>query len=254
MYGTGCAAPDNGQKCRRPSCLHPKICPNLRFDDRPAVALLKKAATQQGVKTLTITSGIRHDLLALQPDYFQTLVERHVGGILKVAPEHLVDTVTCMMRKPGKEGFVRFLEKFRETTKRLGKRQTVVPYLMSGHPGCRLDDMVLLAKELQQLGIRVEQVQEFTPTPGTAATCMYYTGIDPDSGSAVYVARSDRDKILQKSVLLWHLPEEKQRVLKMLRELGRTDLLQQLDAGKTMPERGSYAGRDLRKTKKRTTR
>jgi uncharacterized radical SAM protein YgiQ len=254
MYGTDCAASDGGRKCRRPSCLHPKICPNLRFHDQSAVSLLKKAAAQPGIKTLTVSSGIRHDLLALQPVYFQILVERHVGGLLKVAPEHLVDAVTCMMRKPGKEGFVCFLERFRETSRRLGKRQTVVPYLMSGHPGCSLDDMVLLAKELQQLGLRVEQVQEFTPTPGTAATCMYYTGIDPDSGQAVYVARSDRDKILQKSVLLWHLPEERQRVLKMLRELGRTDLLQLLDAGKAMPERGSYVGRDVRNNRKRTAR
>jgi radical SAM superfamily enzyme YgiQ (UPF0313 family) len=103
---------------------------------------------------------------------------------------------------------------------------------MSGHPGCRLDDMVLLAKELQRLGIRVEQVQEFTPTPGTAATCMYHTGFDPDSGQAVYVAKSDRDKILQKSVLLWHLAEERQRVIKMLRETGRLDLLRVLDTDK----------------------
>jgi radical SAM superfamily enzyme YgiQ (UPF0313 family) len=132
----------------------------------------------------------------------------------------------------------------------LEKRQTVVPYLMSGHPGCRLDDMVSLAKELQRLKIRVEQVQEFTPTPGTAATCMYHTGFDPDSGQAVYVARSDRDKILQKSVLLWHLPEERQRVVKMLRETGREDLLRVLE---TSIQRSSSEPK-RRQGKKRATR
>jgi len=254
MYGTACAAPDGGRNCRRPSCLYPKTCSNLRFDDQSAVSLLKKASAQIGVKNLTVTSGIRHDLLALQPDYFRELVERHVGGLLKVAPEHLVDAVTRLMRKPGKESFVRFLERFRETSRRLGKRQTVVPYLMSGHPGCTLDDMVLLAAELRQLGLRVEQVQEFTPTPGTASTCMYYTGVEPDSGNPVYVARSDRDKIMQKSILLWHLPEERQRVIKMLRELGRTDLLQLLDAGESRPERTGYSGQRIRCGTKRTTR
>jgi uncharacterized radical SAM protein YgiQ len=254
MYGTSCAASDGGRSCRRPSCLYPKICPNLCSDDRAAVCLLKKASAQTGIKTLTVTSGIRHDLLALQPAYFQELIERHVGGLLKVAPEHLVDTVTGLMRKPGKESFVRFLERFREVSRHLGKRQTVVPYLMSGHPGCSLDDMVLLANELRMLGVKVEQVQEFTPTPGTAATCMYYTGIDPDSGKQVYVARSDRDKILQKSVLLWHLPEERQKVVKMMRESGRTDLLQLLDVGGNRQEQKTDSGQKMYNGKKRTTR
>jgi len=250
MYGNRCGAQDGGKSCRRPSCLHPRPCPNLQPDDRAAVGLLRKAASQPGVRTLTVSSGIRYDLLELQPGYFHELVERHVGGLLKIAPEHLVDSVTRLMRKPGKESFARFLGRFREASRRLGKRQTVVPYLMSGHPGCRLDDMVLLAKELQNLGIRVEQVQEFTPTPGTAATCMYHTGLDPDSGQAVYVARSDREKILQKSVLLWHQAEERQRVAKMLRELGREDLLRMLDTGR----QGNTGGPEKRQGKKRTTR
>ncbi len=248
MYGSSCTAPDDGRNCRRPSCLHPKICPNLHSDDLAAVKLLKKAASQPGIKTLTVTSGIRHDLLALQPDYFHELIERHVGGLLKVAPEHLADMVTRLMRKPGKDCFIRFLERFRETSRQLGKRQAAVPYLMSGHPGCRLEDMVLLATELRQLGLKVEQVQEFTPTPGTAATCMYYTGTDPDSGNAVYVARTDRDKIMQKSVLLWHLPEERQRSLKMLREAGREDLIRLLDTGSPGRDTGARPGRNKKRT------
>ncbi len=231
MYGTACNAADGGKNCRRPSCLYPKPCPNLRADDQPAVGMLRKAAGLNGVRTVTITSGIRYDLLEQQPAYFKELVTRHIGGLLKVAPEHLAGQVTALMRKPGKEEFVRFLERFREESRRHGKQQGVVPYLISGHPGCRVDEMVELAQQLQRLKLKVEQAQEFTPTPGTAATCMYYTGLDPDSGQPVYVARTDREKILQKSILLRHLPEERQRSIKLLRELGRNDLLRMLDEG-----------------------
>jgi uncharacterized radical SAM protein YgiQ len=231
MYGTGCGAPDAGSSCRRPSCLYPKPCPHLRADDRAAVALLRKAAGLPGVRTVTVTSGVRHDLLQQQPVYFQELVARHIGGLLKVAPEHLVDQVTSLMRKPGREVFACFLERFRDENLKVGKQQGVIPYLISGHPGCRIDEMVQLVQQLNRLKLKVEQAQEFTPTPGTAATCMYYTGLDPDSGKPVYVARTDREKILQKSILLWHLPEERQRATKLLRELGRNDLLGVLDEG-----------------------
>ncbi len=229
MYGTGCGAPDGGASCRRPSCLHPKPCPNLGVDDRPAVALLRKATSLPGVRMVTISSGIRHDLLDQQPGYFKELVARHIGGLLKVAPEHLADQVTSLMRKPGREAFTCFLERFRDENRKVCKQQGLIPYLISGHPGCRVDEMVQLVLQLNRLKLKVEQAQEFTPTPGTAATCMYYTGLDPDSGKPVYVARTDREKILQKSVLLWHLPEERQRAIKLLRELGRNDLLRLLD-------------------------
>ena len=229
MYGTGCGAPDGGTSCRRPSCLHPKPCPNLGVDDRPAVALLRKATSLPGVHMVTISSGIRHDLLDQQPGYFKELVARHIGGLLKVAPEHLADQVTSLMRKPGREAFACFLERFRDENRKVGKQQGLIPYLISGHPGCRVDEMVQLVLQLNRLKLKVEQAQEFTPTPGTAATCMYYTGLDPDSGKPVYVVRTDREKILQKSVLLWHLSEERQRAIKLLRELGRNDLLRLLD-------------------------
>ena len=258
MYGTGCGAPDGGKGCRRPSCLHPKPCPNLKAADQQAVSLLRKAGHQTGVRTITVSSGIRHDLLEQQPDYFQQLVAQHVGGLLKVAPEHLADQVTSLMRKPGKAVFSRFLERFREASRAIGKQQAVIPYLISGHPGCRVDDMVVLLQELQHLKLKVEQVQEFTPTPGTAATCMYYTGLDPESGKPVHVARTDREKILQKAILLWHLPEERQRAITVLREEGRDDLLQLLNAGaasaghRTAPQqRRQKAGHPH---KKRTTR
>lgn len=230
MYGLACAAQDGGHGCRRPSCLYPAICPNLNCSDGQAVGLLRKVRSMQGVRQVVVSSGIRYDLLERQPDYFRELVAHHVGGLLKVAPEHLVREVTVMMRKPDSAVFERFLARFRDESNRSGKRQAVVPYLMAGHPGCTVASMVELASALHRLRLQVEQVQEFTPTPGTAASCMYYTGIDPASGRAVYIARSDRERRLQKGVLLWHLPEEQARVRKGLQERGHTDLLRRLEA------------------------
>ncbi len=232
MYGTGCGASDGGKSCRRTSCLYPDICKNLDRDDRKLTNLLNNASRSPGVRNISISSGIRYDLLEFQQDYSNLLISKHTGGLLKVAPEHLVDSVVALMRKPGKAAFLRFIKHFREKSRQLGLRQSVIPYLMSGHPGCTLEEMALLAIELRRLGLRVEQVQEFTPTPGTASTCMYYTGIDPYTGKPVYVARTDREKILQKSLLLLHLPEERQRVFKSLNEQGRSDLLKLLDAVK----------------------
>jgi radical SAM superfamily enzyme YgiQ (UPF0313 family) len=152
------------------------------------------------------------------------LIAHHVGGLLKVAPEHLVERVTILMRKPGRAVFERFLSRFREESRRLGKPQRIVPYLISGHPGCTLADMLELALALQRLGLRVEQVQDFTPTPGTCAACMYYSGIDPETGEKLYVATSDREKGLQKALLLSHLPGERKKVLEALALLGREEL------------------------------
>ncbi len=254
MSGTGCAAPDKGKNCRRVSCLYPVPCPNLKADDRYAVKLLKVALAEPAVRSLTVSSGIRYDLLESQPDYFRELVGHHTGGLLKVAPEHLVDKVTAVMRKPDRDCFIRFLERFRKESSRIGKRQAIVPYIISGHPGCTIDDMVLLARDLKFLGIKVEQVQEFTPTPGTVATCIYYTGLNPENNMELYVARTDREKILQKTVLLWHLPEERKRVQKMLLEDGRADLLQLLDLRADKLGMDRTGRKNNFSDKKRTTR
>jgi uncharacterized radical SAM protein YgiQ len=166
-----------------------------------------------------------------QAAYFQELVGHHVSGLLKVAPEHLAEHITALMRKPGRKAFESFLRRFRDESDRIGKRQQIVPYLISGHPGCGLSDMLELALALKDLGFRVEQVQDFTPTPGSLSTCMYHTGIDPDSGKAVYVPRSDREKGLQKALLLWHQPGERNKVLEALRELNREDQIPVLLGG-----------------------
>ena len=228
MYAASCCDEEAQRKCRKPSCIYPSQCRNLRLADREAAALLKKARNVAGVKHVAVASGVRFDLFPHQPEYLRELLSHHVGGLLKVAPEHLVDGVTKMMRKPGRDVFVRFLEHFRTEIARLGKRYSVVPYLMSGHPGCTLSDMVDAALCLKRLGLKVEQVQDFTPTPGSLSTCIFHTGLDPYTGERVYVAKTDREKGLQKALLLYHLPEERAAVMKALEVSGRVADAQEL--------------------------
>ena len=221
MFGLGCGNPDAMKQCLRESCIFPAICPHLSTGDTPATSLLQAVRSLEGVHHTAVSSGVRYDLLERQPAYFSELTGHHVSGLLKVAPEHLVDRVTDIMRKPGKKAFETFLDRFREESDRLGKRQFIVPYIISGHPGCTLADMFELALTLKRMGIKVEQVQDFTPTPGTIATCMFYSGIDPMTGKRVYSATGDREKGLQKALLLWHLPSEKGKVMEAMKELGR---------------------------------
>jgi uncharacterized radical SAM protein YgiQ len=221
MYGLNCANTVAMKACQRESCLFPAICPNLNTSDKSAVSLLREVRSLSGVKHSAVSSGVRYDLLEKQNSYFSELTAHHVSGRLKIAPEHLVDHVTDIMRKPGRKLFESFCARFREQSYRIGKRQYIVPYLISGHPGCTLDDMFELAVALKKMGIKVEQVQDFTPTPGTIASCMFYSGLDPMSGKSVYSAVTDREKGLQKSLLLWHLPAERSKAMVALKELGR---------------------------------
>lgn len=221
MFGLSCGSAEAGSICRRESCLFPKPCRNLVNDDAASSRLLEKARKVAGVKHIVVSSGVRYDLLERQPRYLRELVEHHVGGLLKVAPEHLSDRVTAAMRKPGREVFERFRTAFLKESARVGKRQHIVPYFISGHPGCTISDMVDLALQLRRWNMTVEQVQDFTPTPGTLATCMYHTGIDPLTREPVYVARSDREKGLQKALLLYHLPDQRKLCLQALKECGR---------------------------------
>lgn len=221
MFGLNCANVDAMKKCRRESCIYPEICKNLNTGDKQATTLLQAVRSLEGVKHTAVSSGVRYDLLERQPAYFSELTGHHVSGLLKIAPEHLVDRVTAIMRKPGKKAFETFLTRFRAESDRIGKRQFIVPYMISGHPGCTLADMLELALILKKMGFTVEQVQDFTPTPGTIATCMFYSGIDPMTGKPVYTATTDREKGLQKALLLWHLPAERPKVLEALKALGR---------------------------------
>ncbi len=238
MYGLSCGNPAAGEKCRRGSCLFPAVCGNLVTSGKRGAGLLMAARSLAGIKHLTVTSGVRFDLLERQPEYTRELLTHHVGGLLKVAPEHVVPRVTAVMRKPGGESFERFLDLFRKENSRLGKRQAIVPYFISGHPGCTLGDMVELALYLKRHHLRVEQVQDFTPTPGTLATCIYHTGIDPLTGKELYVPRSEKEKNLQKGLLLFHLPEQRRLVLEALKACGREDAAQELLGGSVPPRTG----------------
>lgn len=253
MYGLACGNPDAEVVCRRSSCLFPEVCRNLRTEDRQAVRLLEDLRGHPRVKHLFVASGVRYDLLVDQPSYFDALLRHHVGGLLKVAPEAGTARVTNVMRKPGPALFSDFLHQFRQRSQQLGLRQAVVPYFISAHPGCSLDDMIDTALYLKRNRLQVEQVQEFTPTPGSLATCIYHTGADPFSGTPVYVPRSTEERRLQKALLLWHLPENRKLVLEALRKCRREQVAIELFGGETV-KRGGPQGRKPATPKRRVKR
>lgn len=228
MYGLHSSDETACRRCRRDGCLFPEPCRHLVAGDRRLVRLLEKVRSLKAVRHVFVASGVRLDLLERQPAYMEALLRYHVGGLLKVAPESLCGQVTRIMRKPDPAVFETFLGRFRDRNRRFGKRLGLVPYLIAGHPGTTLDDMVETALFLKRNRLRVEQVQEFTPTPGTLATCLYHTGIDPFSGKPVHVPKSDRERRRQKALLLWHLAENRREVEAALRSCGRLDALEEL--------------------------
>jgi uncharacterized radical SAM protein YgiQ len=228
MYGIRSADAAACRRCSRESCLWPAPCKVLRVDDAAAAGMLRRVRGVKGVRHVAVASGIRYDLMEQQPAYFRELMAHHVGGLLKVAPEHLDNGVLGVMRKPAADLFVRFLQRFHAEGARLGKRYHVVPYLMAAHPGSTLSAMVDVALFLKRNGIRVEQVQEFTPTPGTLSTCIHATGVDPLTGRNVYVCRGDRDRRLQKDVLLWHAVARQPELVAALERAGRGEAAAEL--------------------------
>jgi len=246
MYGLHCGNPAARRQCRRSSCLYPERCRNLVVHDKRGVRLLEALRRLPGIRHVPVASGLRHDLLLVQPDYFQALLTHHVGGLLKVAPETLGGGAARYMSKPGPELFEAFLTSFREQARRLGKRYGVVPYLIAGHPGCTLDDCLDTAVFLKRHRLRVEQVQIFTPTPGTRSTCMWHTGIDPRDGKPVHVPRGEEERRLQKAVLLYHLPENRTAVETVCRKTGRLSDLEVLYGGGGRKKRAGQGGRRKR--------
>lgn len=221
MYGLSCKDKESEGQCRRPSCLWPQRCPRLNCNDQSATALLAVAQQRPGVKHLFVASGLRFDLLPQQPAYFQRIVNYHVSGLLKVAPESFVPETLKWMRKAGPDLFLWFLDEFRRLNQGCGKKQAVVPYLMAAHPGATLAETVDVALFLKRNRLKVEQVQEFTPTPGTLSTCLYYTGRDPYTGIEVYVPRTREERQMQKALLLWHLPASAPLIRQALRSCQR---------------------------------
>ena len=224
---TSCDMQMKNGLCKGKKCLAPKPCPNLAVDHSEYLDILKSVRNINGVKKVFIRSGIRYDYLLedKNDEFFRELIENHVSGQLKVAPEHCSASVLDKMGKPHIEAYIEFSRRYFEYTGEINKEQYLVPYLMSSHPGSTLDDAIELALFLKKNHIRPEQVQDFYPTPGTISTCMFYTGLDPYTMEEVYVAKTEHDKALQRALLQYFNPKNQRLVEEALRKARRFDLI-----------------------------
>ena len=226
------------QKCKSASCIYPKICRNLDSNHRPLIEIYKKVNSFPGIKKAFVSSGIRYDLFISDNqqlskknhyrEYFEQLVLHHVSGRIKVAPEHSSERTLKLMRKPSFQAFRMFTEKFRQFAQRRQLNLQIVPYFISGHPGCEITDMADLAIQTKEMGFRLEQVQDFTPTPMTLASVMYYCGIHPYHQKPFFVAKSNKEKQLQKIFLLWYKKASQPVIKNELTRLKRPDLIKKL--------------------------
>ena len=226
------------QQCKRPSCIHPSVCPNLNADHRPLLDIYRSVDALPGIKKSFIGSGVRYDLL-LHPykdpqlvqaarEYTRQLITRHVSGRLKVAPEHTSERVLRIMRKPSFRLFEAFKKIFDRINQEAGLRQQLIPYFISSHPGCREEDMAELAVITKRLDFHLEQVQDFTPTPMTVSTETWYTGYHPYTQEPVFSAKSRQEKLAQRQFFFWYKPEERRALIDELRRIGRQDLIDKL--------------------------
>lgn len=224
---TSCEKQKTKGVCIDKQCLFPKPCKNLKIDHSDYLALLRKLRNLPNVKKVFIRSGIRFDYLINDTDdtFFYELCEHHVSGQLKVAPEHVSDAVLQKMGKPPNSVYNRFADKYNKINKKLGKKQYLVPYLMSSHPGSTLKDAIMLAEYLRDLGYMPQQVQDFYPTPSTISTCMYYTGVDPRTMEPVYVPKNPHEKAMQRALIQYRNPKNYELVSEALHKAGRTDLI-----------------------------
>ena len=214
--------------CPERQCLFPKPCPNLKADHEEYIRLLRRLRALPGVKKVFIRSGIRFDYVLADPKadiFLKELCEHHVSGQLKVAPEHVSDAVLRRMGKPESSVYASFCRKYKKMNESLGKKQYLVPYLMSSHPGSTLREAVKLAEYCRDLGYMPEQVQDFYPTPSTLSTCMYYTGLDPRTMEPVYVPKNPHEKAMQRALIQYRDPKNRELVCEALEKSGRTDLI-----------------------------
>lgn len=213
--------------CRKKQCLFPSPCKNINADHKDYLLLLQKLRSLPGIKKVFVRSGIRFDYLLADrnDDFLKELVEHHVSGQLKVAPEHISDAVLSKMGKPENKVYERFVKKYNRYNEILGKKQFLVPYLMSSHPGSTIKEAVELAEYLRDLGYMPEQVQDFYPTPSTISTVMYYTGIDPRNGETVYVCRNPHEKAMQRALIQYRNPKNYELVYEALQRADRMDLI-----------------------------
>ena len=226
------------KKCKRPSCIYPKVCPNLNTDHSPLLDIYHAVDAIPGIKKSFIGSGVRYDLLLHQSkdpktnkstaEYTRELIARHVSGRLKVAPEHTSDRVLGIMRKPPFSQFIEFRKIFDRINREEGLRQQLIPYFISSHPGCKEEDMAELAVLTKQMDFQLEQVQDFTPTPMTVATEAWYTGFHPYTLEPVFSAKNQREKLAQRMFFFWYKPEERKNIINELRRMRRQDLIDKL--------------------------
>ena len=249
MYGMQGRNLNACEKCKRPSCIQPQICPNLDTNHQKLLDIYHAVDALPGIKRSFIGSGVRYDLLLYKSkdeeanhaarQYTRELISRHVSGRLKVAPEHTSDHVLHFMRKPPFQQFYDFKREFDRINREEGLNQQIIPYFISSHPGCREEDMAELAVITKGLDFHLEQVQDFTPTPMTIATETWYTGYDPYTLEPVFSAKSPREKLAQRQYFFWYKPEERRNIEQSLRRIGRPDLIPKLYSGAPMSAGGN---------------
>ena len=238
MYAMRGQDEEKCHKCKRPSCIHPKVCPNLNTDHRPLLDIYRAVDALPGIKKSFIGSGVRYDVLLHESkdpainrstkEYTRELIAKHVSGRLKVAPEHTSDKVLNVMRKPSFNQFYDFKKIFDKINNELNLRQQLIPYFISSHPGCTAEDMAELAVITKRLDFHLEQVQDFTPTPMTVATEAWHTGYHPYTLQPIFSAKTQREKLAQRMFFFWYKPEERRAIIQELKRMGRNDLIDKL--------------------------
>ncbi|MDO4993216.1 MAG: DUF3362 domain-containing protein, partial [Prevotellaceae bacterium] len=241
------------EKCKRPSCINPEICPNLNTDHSAILDIYRSVDALPEIKKSFIGSGVRYDLLLHHSkdektnqstrEYTRELICNHVSGRLKVAPEHTSDAVLKLMRKPSFKLFEEFKRIFDKINREEGLRQQLIPYFISSHPGCHEEDMADLAIKTKRLDFQLEQVQDFTPTPMTVSTEAWYSGYDPYTLEPVFSAKTQKDKLAQRQYFFWYKPEERRNIEQSLRRIGKPELIKEL-LGQAPAPTGRDRGRD----------
>jgi radical SAM protein YgiQ len=250
MYGMAGKNIKACEHCKRPSCIHPEICPNLNTDHSKLLDIYRTVDALPGIKKSFIGSGVRYDLLLHNAkdektnhstqEYTRELIKNHVSGRLKIAPEHTSDRVLYLMRKPSFKQFYQFKRIFDKINKEENLRQQIIPYFISSHPGCEEEDMAELAVITKDLDFHLEQVQDFTPTPMTVSTEAWYSGYDPYTLEPVFSAKTPREKLAQRQFFFWYKPEERRNIEKELKRIGRIDLIGKLYDNKPFRGKVNY--------------
>jgi len=232
MYRLGCRSPAIEAACRKPSCVYPGICQNLTTNHDPLIKIYRRARALKGIKKILIGSGLRYDLAVQSPEYVKELVQHHVGGYLKIAPEHTESGPLSKMMKPGIGTYDRFKTMFEKYSEEAGKKQFLIPYFIAAHPGTRDEDMMNLAVWLKKNGFRADQVQTFYPSPMATATAMYHSGLNPlkgvhrdERGEKVDIVRGEKRRRLHKAFLRYHDPNNWPLLREALKAMGRADLI-----------------------------